>query len=481
MNTQAPRAADVGTRPRPAGPTEHAATSATTTAAARTTAPSAAEAVLDVAIPHDCEPATATRVAAPGRDTTGAARGAVAPTGRRLIGVDAARGLALLGMMAVHILSPVAPNGDMSVPFMLASGKSAALFAVVAGVGIAFATGSERRPQGRRWVAGAASLVVRALLITAIGLLLGAVVPIDAAAVILPYYGILFLLAIPLLSLSVRSLAVVGLVAALVIPVLSHVLRADMVTPALTNPTFGQLASDPAGMAGMLALTGVFPALPWLAYIAVGLAVGRSRLTSRGAVLRITLVGVALAAAASAASWLLLVRLGGKAQLEAAALSTMPLSAYTELRIWGADGTVPTSTPWWLAVLTPHSTTPLDLLYTTGIALAAIGVAILLGRMAGGLLAPLATAGRMPLTLYSLHLLMLVSPLTPQNENAIFGIQVVVLVGFAMLWSRRFSRGPLEQALWWASHRARELAMGVTAVPARRPSRAPGLAHARPR
>ena len=127
------------------------------------------------------------------------ARGArVAPPGSaRLAGVDAARGVALLGMMAAHSLSADDANGNPTLSYSLTSGRSAAAFAVLAGVGIAFMTGRARVRPGRDGRAAAASLAARALAIGAIGLALG-YTDTEFAEVILPYYAVLFALAIPL-------------------------------------------------------------------------------------------------------------------------------------------------------------------------------------------------------------------------------------------------------------------------------------------
>ncbi|MFH5824481.1 heparan-alpha-glucosaminide N-acetyltransferase domain-containing protein [Georgenia sp. AZ-5] len=411
-------------------------------------------------IPHACDPATGA-VEEPSKDRS---------TGR-LVGIDIARGIALLGMMAIHILDPASPDGNMSLPWVIAAGKSAALFAVVAGVGIAFASGRHRLPRGRRWTAAAVSLVVRALIIGAVGLALGAVVRLPTAAVILPYYAVLFVLAIPLLRLRVGWLALLGALSAVAVPVLSHVWRAGLPPWPKVNPTFDQLLADPAGVATQLLLTGMYPALPWVAYLCVGMAVGRSRLSSRGVVLRITAIGVGLALAASTASWVLLDGLGGRAQLEADALGEMNMSLedYAELLVWGPSGTLPTSSPWWLAVLAPHATTPVDLVYTIGTSLAVLGGAILLGRMVGGLLTPLAKAGAMTFTLYTAHLLLLVAVSLPEHDAAEYGLQVLAVVAFALLWTRRFSRGPLEQAVWWTTTRVRQRIVGTSAGAGPRP------------
>ena len=77
----------------------------------------------------------------------------------RVVGVDAARGLALLGMVSVHVLPATDGDGGESLAYAVASGRSAALFAVLAGVGLALA-----RPS-------VPALLVRALVIGLAGLL----------------------------------------------------------------------------------------------------------------------------------------------------------------------------------------------------------------------------------------------------------------------------------------------------------------------
>lgn len=397
----------------------------------------------ELEIPHACAPSSGPSTTAE-LPTTGPSR---------LVGLDVARGLALIGMMAVHILPSVGPEGEMSIPWMLTVGKAAALFAVLAGVGIAFASGRRRPPTGRRRDAAAASLVVRAVIIGAVGLLLGYVVPADSAGIILTYYALLFLLAVPLLALSTRALVVLATAITLLMPVLSHLLRGQLPVPTPSNPTFSDLLTDPVGLTTELAVTGSYPALPWLAYLCVGLAVGRANLSSRGVVAKIGALGIGLAVAATAGSWFVMNVAGGWRAVEAAALRTMSPAEYTDLVIWGADGTLPTSTPWWLGTMTPHSSTPFDLAFTIGTSLAVIAAAVLLGRVASRASVVLAAAGSMTLTLYTAHLLMLSSPLQRVNEGVSFAVQLVAVIVFALLWSRRFSRGPLEAAVRAATGR----------------------------
>jgi uncharacterized membrane protein len=389
---------------------------------------------------HDCAPALAGDASGTPSSTT--------PTQRRssrLVGIDAARGIALFGMMAVHNISATDAEGRTSLAWTLAAGKSAALFAVLAGVGVAFASGRRQRPTARTWPAFAAALLVRALLIGAVGLLLGSLVPTDYAAVILPYYALLFVFAIPLLSLPTRALVALAAVIAVGMPVLSHLLRAGAEVPeSVPNLTFGALFDAPGETLRVLTLTGVYPALPWLAYLCVGLAVGRSLLTSRRTVALITLTGAGLAVAAQLVSWLLLDVLGGRAELEAVASESMSADEIAEVLAIGWAGTTPTDTGWWLATVAPHSTTPLDLVFTIGLSLAVLGCAILVGRTTTALLRPLAAAGSMTLTLYSLHLVLLSWSAMP-GGGAGWLIQVALVVAFALLWSHSHARGPLEE------------------------------------
>ena len=410
-------------------------------------------------LPHDCAPAagatpggaTATPGAAPGGTATPGSR----PTGTRLIGIDAARGIALIGMMAIHVLDPVGPDSMPSVSWDLAAGKSAALFALLAGVAVAFTSGRRERPRGRTWRAAAAALVVRALLIAAVGLALGELVPRSAAGVILPYYALLFLLAIPLLSLSVRGLLVTAAAIAITMPVLSHQLRSGMAEAIPSNPTFGDLLSRPGELLTELLLTGTYPALPWLTYLCVGLAVGRTALSSRRTVAVMAVSGLVLALGARLVSWVLLDVVGGRESLEAGALQTMTGDEYVDVLLWGPDGVTPTNTAWWLATVSPHSSTPLDLAFTIGVGLSVLGVCILIGRTTATALRPLAAAGSMTLTLYGLHLLMLSSPLMPDSNGASFLLQVGVVVAFGLLWARYHARGPLEEVVAAATGAAR--------------------------
>lgn len=367
----------------------------------------------------------------------------------RLLGMDAARGVAVLGMMAVHSLYDTTPDGAPTATYLVTAGRSAAVFAVLAGVGIAFTTGRRRVGWGAEGRSAAASLAVRAAVVGLIGLALGWGSA-EIAANILPYYALMFLLAIPLVFLPTGALAGVATLLAAGMPVLSQWVRPGLPAPSLENPTVAQLVTDPLGLVSELALTGYYPALPWLAYLAVGLAVGRLRLTDTRVAVWLAAGGTALAAAATLVSRWLMGPLGGHAAIAAATPRDLLTNAPTvaDFVAVSPEGTTPTTTWWWLGTDAPHSGTPLDLAQTIGSALAVLGLMLLLGRLANPLvqavLRPLAAVGALTLTVYTLHVVFLNSPLDTFDALPGYLVQIAVAALGALAWRRAVGRGPLE-------------------------------------
>lgn len=358
----------------------------------------------------------------------------------RLAGVDAARGVALLGMVAVHVLPAQDPDGSRSLVDLVASGRSAATFAVLAGVGVALATGRGRAPQGRERVRASGALLVRALLLGVVGLTLGSIA--SGIAVILAYYALLFLVAVPVLGLRPSRLAGAALAVAIYVPLVSYALRDALPEADRANPTFAALA-EPGELLTVLLLTGYYPVLAWAAYLLTGLAVGRLALGRTRVAGAVALTGAVLALAASALSALLLRAFGG---YDAIATAERAGGSVQDLASRNQFGNVPTTTPWWLAVDAPHSSTPLDLVGTTGTALLVLGLALLLAARAPAVLRPLAALGGMPLTLYVVHVVA-VAAVDTDDPLVFYAVQVAVGTVAALLWRRHVGRGPLEAAL----------------------------------
>lgn len=237
----------------------------------------------------------------------------IASSRPRVIGVDVARAAALIGMMATHAFSTIDQNGDPTVATMVAGGRAATTFVLVAGISLAFLTGGRSPVHGRDRIGATAGLAIRALLIGAIGLALGLLGESNGIDGILPLYALMFLLAIPLLGLSPRVL--IGLAAALTAigPVLI-VSTADSGLPysdSAPDPSFISLITDPGGLLVQLLLTGAYPAVVYLAYLCVGIAIGRLDLSSRNLAWSLLGGGLAVAIGARLVSAITLYRLGG--------------------------------------------------------------------------------------------------------------------------------------------------------------------------
>jgi uncharacterized membrane protein len=355
----------------------------------------------------------------------------------RLVGVDLARGLALLGMMAVHVLPAQDGDGSASLADQVASGRSAALFAVLAGVGLALAYG--RRPSMTR--AGAAVLV-RAVLIGAVGLLLGLLE--SGIAVILAYYAVFFVLALPWLRAGPRLLAAAAAVVAVGMPFVSFAVRDELPPRDRSSPVPGDLA-EPGQLLSELLLTGYYPAAIWLAYLLAGLAVGRLALKQPATALRLATLGAVIWIAAVGLSALLLGPLGGYDQL---ADVVRPVQEQTVEQVVDDSrfGTVPTTSAWWLATDAPHTSTPLDMAATIGSSLLVLGLALLVRGRVARLLTPLWAAGSMPLSLYTAHVAFLGLTETDDPEPYYLAQALMALL-LATLWRRYVGRGPLEQVL----------------------------------
>jgi hypothetical protein len=360
-----------------------------------------------------------------------------------------ARALALFGMAATHIYPGFQPDGDLHWSHAVASGRASALFALLAGVGLALSTGGTDPLTGRDLGAARGGVLTRAVLLTLIGLLLGSVE--SPPLVILAYYGLLFLVAVPFLGLSARVLAVLAVAAALVTPLVSHLLRKQIDPTPIAEPGGPDLLVE-------LFLTGTYPVLTWTTYLFAGMAVGRLPLRRLSVAAKVLVVGLAVAVTARVLSAMLLDAVGGPERLAESAPDGSVTTVENSLAA-GMFGTTPTGDWRWLTVAAPHSGTTFDLVHTTGSALAVLGACLLLARLLPQpLLLPLAAAGSMTLTLYTLHVLAVAdgSPFLVKDPQQLWISHVLVALAIATLWRTTIGRGPLEALAAWLDRTARK-------------------------
>lgn len=382
----------------------------------------------------------------------------------RLAGIDAARGLALLGMMATHVFPTFESNAQLTPTWvgLVFSGRASALFAVLAGIGLALSTGKQQPLDGPRLWAARRGIALRALVIGAVGLTVGGLEV--NIAIILVHYAVLFLCVLPFLGLDVKHLLVLAAGWVLVSPAMAFLLRPWLLAaePPLQlghNPVWEDL-STPAILLGDLFLTGYYPVFQWMTYLLVGLAIGRMALTSAAVPVLLLAVGAAVAVLAKWFSVVMMEDWGGRAQLQASLLDpSYPLESLLQVNLAGVDQT---GSAWWLASSAPHSGTTLDLLHTSGVAAAVVGSFLILGRLVQGagldLLLPLRGAGAMTLTFYTAHLCAMASlsgqPLpSGWTVEGVYWAQAAAILAIGGMFAALAWRGPLE----WVAHAANQL------------------------
>lgn len=353
---------------------------------------------------------------------------------QRIAGIDLARGLAVLGMFAAHLLviGPLVWT-DAATWLGIVDGRSSILFATLAGVSIGLVTGGPRPITGAAMTTARMRLAVRAGLLFMLGLVLMATgVPVF---VILPAYGVLFLLALPFASLPARVLLPLAAGWALVMPFVQVLLEN---LPLWRTPE-GELVGLLVGWH--------YPFTVWLAFVIAGLGVARAGVTRARTQLLMLGIGATLAAIAYGA--------------DAAATA-------------GADATVVAASvgeAFWNAVWTaePHSSGVLEVVGSGGFALAVIGLCLLLCRtFLKWVLLPLRAVGAMPLTAYTAQLLSwaIVAAAVLGDTRDLGGFRdlqpfwpltVWTIVG-CTAWALLIGRGPLE---WVFDRLSRIIAPGV--------------------
>jgi uncharacterized membrane protein YeiB len=380
-------------------------------------------------------------IAQPGRGLGGP------PATARLVGLDLARGLAVVGMFTAHLAPDPAFGGTSAFFAELSRGRSSALFAVLAGVTLAFLTGRTVPKTGRAGTHAVVGVAIRAGVLIVLGTLLTRMdTPI---AVILPYYGLCLLLALPLFRLSARALALIAAAAALVGPQLLHVLRdltyAD--TGGYADWARAVYARDPASRMGGdgivdLLITGNYPVPAWLPLVVAGMALGRLDLASTAVRVRLLRLGCALAVLGYGGSWFVMRLFPSVARVTGAPDAWWSEAGFARV---GDD-------PVWLLVAAPHTETTFATTGNAGVAICVIAAAlVLLDRRpdARRMAAPLIAVGSMALSAYVGHLLAIEVLMEEELDRRLPMLVAFVAVTAvaALAWRRCFRRGPLEYVM----------------------------------
>lgn len=347
--------------------------------------------------------------------TTQVADGSAQPgvTGRdRVLALDAARALAVIGMFAVNV-GPRNGAGPLWRLYTLPVGRASILFVLLAGMGCSLMTRRARlgEPVRRTWLV----IAWRAMLLCVAGLALQLLD--HEVRVILPTYAALFLLAGALVRAPDRVL----LAGAAGLAVIGPMVWLLAVPKGGRDPA--DLTDSPAQILDAVLLSGPYPLITWSAPFLFGLWLGRRELTDRTLHRRLAGWGAVVAVAASV------------------------VSAVATTAIYDPAGSRATL----LVTSVGHGQMPLWLVGATGSAAAVLGLVMLLVTDAGRWSWALVATGQLALTAYVAHLLVL-AVIRPApysfGQGALITVAIsAAVVVLATVWRSRFARGPLEAAL----------------------------------
>ena len=341
---------------------------------------------------------------------------------KRIEGLDLARFLALFGMVVVNfnivMLDPSLPQNGFDFATLL-QGKAAALFVVLAGVGLGLGLGAERHD----WMTTRTMMVKRAAFLLLIGLANTLVFQAD----ILHYYAFYFLFSLWFLRAKnwVLWVATFGLIIDYVLMVILLDFDKSWDWANYNYEGFW----TPVGFIRNLFFNGWHPVIPWFAFLLFGIWL--ARLNLREKIVQWALIGLG-------AVIFICVNVASKYIMTAVA------TIDPELPLLFSTSPVP----------------PLPFYMVAGASFACVVIGLCLclepylRRL--GILVIFAKTGRQTLTLYIAHifigmgLLQALGKMENQSPNAALVAAIMfcaLAIMYSSIWSKHFKRGPLEMIM----------------------------------
>jgi len=334
--------------------------------------------------------------------------------------VDIARGIAIIGMFVLHAIPAQSSSPILSAGTAIFSDQRAQiLFATLDGISIGILTGfgSTSRASNGGEIAKIGRFVerqtiaIRGLYLVTLGLFLTTLG--SPIVVILDYYGIYFLLVLPFVYMKKKTILGISLTLLIVGPYITHLARQSIGDPSVTGneylpPLIERIAS--------WTLVGQYPAIIWLGYVFLGLAVYRIGILDRNSQIHILKVSLPVGLFMTAAGHGLLLN---------------EISKQT-ITLFGSAGVA------------------------ISIVLAATffadGNRIILRKFSRTFLYPISALGGMPITIYFFHViyfafLMHYLTLNEIQSGKTFSILLIASVIFSVICLQFVKRGPMELAI----------------------------------
>ena len=359
-------------------------------------------------------------------ETTG--RGTQTPTARRVVGFDVARALALFGMIVIHFNLVMADGDSGWLQWTLdrSAGRPAAVFMLLAGVGIAIRS-NRSAEQGDAAISSARRVLVRrGLFLLVCGFVFLTVWPGD----ILRLYGVSFLITAPLLLAPTRFLLM--LAASIIAAFVGMVFLLDF-SAGWNFETLDYAGLWTAkGATRNLLFNGFRAVFPWTAFLLTGICLGRMDWSSQVVRRTTILCGLVVTAIAEVVS-----------QPLVAVVIAAGTPSEDAVAVFGTD-----SLP----------AMPLFLLSAGGLACAVIAISVGWAEASpsGLIVRSLAATGQTAFTWYMAHVVVGVGGLSAaglvQRHTSLLALAVatgacVLATCFSLQYRRRFRYGPLEWVL----------------------------------
>jgi uncharacterized membrane protein YeiB len=348
---------------------------------------------------------------------------------QRIIGIDVARALAVIGMIFVNFKVVFGEHGRPWVEYVASifDGKAAATFVVLAGVGLALMTNSAINHRDKTKIKGVRIRIAkRALFLFILGISYIAIWPAD----ILHFYGIYMAITMVLLTRKENTILIAGIAIILVYPIILTFLNYE------TGWHFDTLDYQDfwtfKGFIRNLFFNGFHPVIPWTAFMLFGYWFGKQDLHNDKFVKKIFWMSTIIFISIQVVSY-----------LSISILSEGNQEAVLELtEILGTK---------------PMPPLPIYMLNGIAIAFALISGCILLGRKFENsfIIDALNKTGQLALTFYVAHVIIgmgiidLINPSKTKSYSIEFSVIYAIVfsllcIVFAVIWKKYYNSGPLE-------------------------------------
>jgi uncharacterized protein len=351
---------------------------------------------------------------------------------QRIIGIDVARALAIIGMIIVNFKVVFGENGQPWIKSFAGvfDGKAAATFVVLAGIGIALMTNSAiKNDDQNKLKIARIRIMKRAIFLFFIGISYITIWPAD----ILHFYGIYMAIIMVLLTCKEKTILISGICIILVYPILITVFNYE------TGWNFATLDYQDfwtfKGFMRNLFFNGFHPVMPWTAFMLFGYWFGKQDLYNDKFVKKTFWMSTVIFISIQVVSYLTISTLSEGNQETALEL----------IEIFGTK---------------PMPPLPIYMLTGTASSFAIISACILISKKFENsfIIDALNKTGQLALTLYVAHVIVgmgiieFINPSKIGNYSIEFSVGYAIVFSllcilFAVIWRKYKKSGPLEWAM----------------------------------